>query len=105
MTYKFLDIPDKNLIEGIKGKYIHTDNNTVGYVSIKKGAVLPAHSHIHQQITQVISGKLEMTIEGITQTLEPDSITVIPSNAVHSANALTDCIVIDTFFPVREDYK
>ena len=46
-----------------------------------------------------------MTINGITQVLEPDSITVIPSNAIHSANALTDCIVIDTFSPVREDYK
>jgi len=105
MTYKFLEIKEKKLIEGITGKYIHTANNTVGYVTIEKGAVLPQHSHIHQQITQVISGKLEMTIDGITQILEPDSITIIPSNAIHSANAITNCVVIDTFFPVREDYK
>ncbi|WP_034041293.1 cupin domain-containing protein [Wocania ichthyoenteri] len=105
MTYKFSDIPEKDLVEGIKGKYIHTNNNTVGLINIEKGAILPAHSHIHQQITQVISGKLEMTIDGITQILESDSITVIPSNAIHSANALTNCIVIDTFFPLREDYK
>lgn len=105
MTYKFSEIPEKKLIEGIKGQYIHTDTNTIGYITIEKGAVLPAHSHVHEQITQVISGKLEMTIDGVTQVLEPDSITVIPSNATHSANALTDCIVIDTFSPVREDYK
>lgn len=105
MTHKFSDIQEKDLVKGIKGKYIHTANNTVGYINIEKGAVLPAHSHIHQQITQVISGKLEMTIDSITQVLESDSITVIPPNVIHSANALTDCIVIDTFFPVREDYK
>ncbi len=105
MTHKFSDIPEKDLVEGIKGKYIHTDNNTVGLITIEKGAILPAHSHIHEQITQVISGKLEMTIDGITKVLEADSITVIPSNAIHSANALTNCVVIDTFFPVREDYK
>ncbi len=105
MTHKFSDIPEKDLVEGIKGKYIHTDNNTVGLINIEEGAVLPAHSHVHEQITQVISGKLEMTIDGITKVLESDSITVIPSNAIHSANALTNCVVIDTFFPVREDYK
>ncbi|MFD1614706.1 cupin domain-containing protein [Gelatiniphilus marinus] len=105
MTYKFSGIPKKKLIEGIIGQYIHTDTNTIGYITIEKGAILPAHSHIHEQITQVISGKLEMTIDGVTQVLEPDSITVIPSNAIHSANALTNCIVIDTFSPVREDYK
>jgi len=105
MTNKFSEIPDRELVKGIKGKYIHTANNTVGYITIEKGAILPAHSHMHQQITQVISGKLEMTIDGITQILESDSITVIPSNTIHNANALTNCIVIDTFFPVREDYK
>ena len=80
-------------------------NNTIGLVNIEEGTILPEHSHIHEQITQVISGKLEMTIGGITKVLEADSITVIPSNAIHSANALTSCVVIDTFFPVREDYK
>ncbi|PWH81698.1 cupin domain-containing protein [Algibacter marinivivus] len=105
MTLKFSDIQEKNLVKGISGKYIHTENNTVGYIEIKNGAVLPAHSHIHEQITQVISGKLEMTIDGVTQILESGSITIIPSNSVHSAFAHTDCIVIDTFFPVREDYK
>lgn len=105
MTHKFSDIAEKDLVAGIKGKYVHTDNNTVGLINIEEGAVLPAHSHIHEQITQVISGKLEMTIDGITQVLEVGSITVIPSNTIHSANALTNCVVIDTFFPVREDYK
>lgn len=105
MTIKFSEIADRILIDGIKGKYIHTDNNTVGLVSIKKDAVLPAHAHFHEQITQIISGKLQMTIGGVTQILESDSITIIPSNTTHSAFALTDCVVIDTFYPVREDYK
>ncbi|WP_223551220.1 cupin domain-containing protein [Aestuariivivens sp. NBU2969] len=105
MTHKFSDISEKVLIKGIKVKYIHTENNSIGFITIEKGSVLPPHSHFHEQITQVISGKLEMTINGITQVLEPDSITVIPSNTIHSANALTNCVVIDTFFPVREDYK
>ena len=99
------DIKNKELIDGITGKYFHTDNNTIGFIDIEKGAILPAHSHMHEQTTQVISGKLEMTIDGETQILEPGIITLIPSNVIHSAVALTDCKVTDIFFPVREDYR
>lgn len=105
MTINISKISQKELAKGIKGRYVHTYNSTIGFIDIEKGAILPAHSHIHEQTTQIISGKLEMTIDGITQILEPGTITIIPSNIVHSANALTDCILTDTFYPVREDYK
>lgn len=105
MNYKIDKIQPKELAKGIIGKYVHSENMTIGFITIEKGAVLPSHSHIHEQTTQIISGKLEMTIDGIKQLLEPGSITIIPSNTLHNAYALTDCIVTDVFYPVREDYK
>lgn len=99
------DIKERELAKGIKGRYFHTDSMTIGFVDIEKGAILPAHSHIHEQTTQITEGQLEMTIGGVTQILEPGTITLIPSNVVHSANALTNCKVVDIFSPVREDYK
>lgn len=99
------EIKKRELVEGISGRYFHTDSITIGFVDIVKGAILPAHSHIHEQTTQVTEGQLEMTIDGVTQVLEPGVITLIPSNVVHSARALTNCKVIDIFCPVREDYK
>ena len=105
MTIDISELKRKELAKGIIGRYIHTKNNTIGFVDIKKGAILPAHSHYHEQITQVTSGKLEMTIDGMTKILEPGVITIIPSNIIHSAIAITDCAVTDIFYPVREDYK
>lgn len=105
MNLNISEIPLKELVQGIKGRYIHTKTTTVGFVEIEKGAILPAHSHIHEQTSQVTKGKLEMTIGGETIVLEPGKFVVIPSNVVHSAIALTDCLVTDTFCPVREDYK
>ena len=99
------EIPEKELTKGIRGRYFHTSSNTIGFVDIDKGAVLPAHSHIHEQTTQITQGQLEMTIGGVTQILVPGVITLIPSNVVHSARALTDCKVVDIFSPVRDDYK
>lgn len=105
MTKKFADIPAKELAPGIIGKYIHTENVTIGYVDIKQDAVLPSHSHEHEQTTHILTGKLEMTIAGVTKVLISGSITIIPPNIIHSAVALSDCTVIDTFYPIRKDYK
>ena len=105
MTTNISDIPERLLVKGIKGRYVHTETTTIGFVEIDEGAILPAHSHIHEQTTQIIEGKLEMIIGGETKVLEPGMFTIIPSNVLHSARALTNCIVTDTFCPVREDYK
>lgn len=90
---------------GFLARFIHTENLTIAYVNIEAGAVLPEHAHMQEQITQVLEGKLEFTIEGETQIMETGSIAVIPSNCKHSAKALEPCMVIDVFNPAREDYR
>ena len=105
MNLDISEIPLRDLVAGIKGRYVHTASTTIGFVEIEKGAILPAHSHMHEQTSQVTKGKLEMTIGNKTVVLEPGKFVVIPSNVVHSAIALTDCLVTDTFFPIREDYQ
>ncbi|MEC3905497.1 cupin domain-containing protein [Tamlana sp. 2201CG12-4] len=105
MSIDFSKVPGKELVKGVTGKYIHSKTFTVGYVTIEEGAIMPSHSHVHEQTTQVISGQLEMTIDDKTEILKDGMITIIPSNATHSARALSKCQVIDTFYPIREDYK
>ena len=99
------EIKQKELLPGIKARFVHTNNNTIGFVELDEGAILPEHFHIHEQTTQIIEGKLEMTIGGETKILEPGMLTIIPSNVPHSARAITYCKVTDVFYPVREDYK
>ncbi len=99
------NIEQKEIMPGFKGKFVHTNSFTIAFWEITKGAILPEHSHIHEQTTQVIEGKLEMTINNETMILEPGMIVSIPSNVVHSGKALTTCKLTDTFCPVREDYN
>lgn len=99
------EIEAKEILPGFLAKFIHTPNQTIGYLTIVKGSVLPEHYHIHEQITHVLAGQLEMTIDGITHIIEAGKVAVIPSQVKHSAIALTDCIVMDVFNPAREDYK
>ncbi len=105
MIQDISSIEPKEIIKGFKGRFFHTNSFTMAFWEVEQGAVLPEHSHIHEQSTQVIEGKLEMLIDGVTTVLEPGMIANIPSNVIHSGKALTNCKVTDVFSPTREDYK
>jgi quercetin dioxygenase-like cupin family protein len=99
------DIKETEKLPGFLGRFLHSEHTTVGYWNISAGASLPEHAHSHEQITSVIEGEFAFTLEGETRTMRAGSIAVIPANAKHSARALTNCYVIDVFYPVREDYR
>jgi quercetin dioxygenase-like cupin family protein len=99
------EIPAKEIRPGFYGKMIHGDKSTLAIWDIKKGSVLIEHHHIHEQITYVVEGELEMVIGGEKHLLTAGTVHVIPSDVPHSALALTDCKVIDTFAPARDDYR
>ena len=99
------DLTSREIIAGFHGRFVHTDNITFSYWEIEQDAVLPEHSHPHEQISMVVEGRLEMTLDGETRVLEPGLIAVIPGHTPHSAVARTACRVVDVFYPVREDYR
>lgn len=105
MEHRLADIPEKEPAKGFHGKYIHTENTTIGVVEIDEGSILPEHSHPHEQTTIVTEGRLELTIDGETQVFYPGLVAHVPGDVKHSGKAITNCKVIDVFYPVREDYK
>ena len=92
-------------VHGYKGKFVHSENQTIAIWEVDEGAVLPEHSHPHEQISTVVEGKFKLTINGETRNVDKNSVAVIPSNIPHSGKAITKCKIIDVFYPVREEYK
>lgn len=66
---------------------------------------IPRHSHPHEQVGYVVSGRVRMTIDQQTYELGPGDSYWAPSGAPHSALTLQPCIIVDTFSPPREDYR
>ena len=93
------------MFPGFRARFAHTDRMTYAYWTITAGALLPEHAHPHEQVSNMIRGRFEMTLEGETQTMEPGSVVIIPAGAKHSGRALTDRSIVDIFVPVREDYR
>lgn len=99
------EISAREIIPGFSAKFIHTPSMTLSYWDVKKGAVLPNHKHVHEQVTQVEEGEFELTVGGQTKVYTKGMVAIIPSWVEHSGVALTDCKICDIFAPVREDYK
>lgn len=98
-------ISEVEVFPGFFGKLIHSEKMTIAHWRITKNAEVPTHSHPHEQIVHVLEGELELIVNGVSHLMSADSVFVIPSNIPHSAIGRTACKVIDTFCPVREDYR
>lgn len=74
-------------------------------VTFEPHSVVPDHSHPHEQMGVMISGRLEFTVGGITRVLGPGDIWRIPGGVVHRVIALDGpAVALDVFHPIREDY-
>jgi quercetin dioxygenase-like cupin family protein len=91
--------------KGFNARMIHTENMTLAYVDVDEGADLPEHSHVHEQVLNLLEGRFELIVDGKSHILEQSDVYAIPSNVPHSGRALTSCRILDVFNPVREDFK
>ncbi len=105
--YRVADQPREELNPLISRSLITGERAMLAHVYLKKGAVVPMHSHDNEQITYVIDGALEFRIgnggpEGLV--VRSGEVLHLPSNVPHEAVALEDTIDVDVFTPPRQDW-
>jgi len=92
-------------IEKIQMKTLSYGNKTLmSEFRMQKGALLPEHSHPHEQTGYLISGKIKLTIGEQTYSVEPGDSWSIQGGMRHQAEIEEDSVAIEVFSPVREDY-
>lgn len=71
---------------------------------MRKGWMGAAHRHPHEQLVYVISGHIQITIDGAAFDASAGDNFIVASDVEHQATALDDSVVLDVFTPAREDY-
>ncbi|TDT46999.1 Cupin domain-containing protein [Maribacter spongiicola] len=105
MNYKLSTIPSKEIMPGLHGKLVHSENMSMAFWDVEKGATVPEHAHMNEQIMHVMEGDFEFTLDGTTKVYHPGDIVVIAPHLKHSGVALTPCKLLDVFSPTREEYR
>jgi quercetin dioxygenase-like cupin family protein len=104
----FIDVNTLSSIEvmpGIRIRAPYGKNLMLSYLEMDEGAVVPLHSHPHEQGGILLKGKMELTIGDEVRVVDPGAMYLIPPNVRHKAVALEGpLVVLDVFSPVREDY-
>ena len=104
MLYKWAEIEPEQLNPLLTRQFVSGEKAMLSRIMLKKGCLVPEHSHPNEQISLIVSGALEFIVRGVTQIVRAGEILVIPGNAPHSARALEDTENLDLFAPPRQDW-
>ena len=101
----FDKIPVEQLNPLIDRQMVWGERTMLARIILRKGAVVPEHSHENEQVTYILEGALRFTMgDGRVITVGAGQVLVIPSNMPHGAVALEDTLDLDVFTPPRADW-
>ena len=103
--YVWNRMEEEQLNSRLRRKLIHTASLTIARLSLATGAVVPEHSHKHEQVSMVEEGALRFLVAGREQLVRAGEAIVLPSGVPHEVEALEDTKVTDIFSPPRDDWQ
>lgn len=103
-VHRWSSIAPEQLNPLLTRQFITGQQCMIARIVLKKGCVVPEHSHSNEQIAYILEGSLRFDLPGQSHTLRAGDVLVIPANVPHSATALEDTVDIDVFAPPRHDW-
>ena len=94
----------EKITELVSRKLIAGDRQMLVQVYLKRGALVPLHSHESEQMTYVLDGMLKVRVDGKEVVVRDGEVVRIPSGVPHQTEALADTFELDLFSPVRSEW-
>ena len=102
--HRWTDIKPEQLNSLMTRQYVVGANTMLARLVLKKGAHVPLHNHMNEQISHVIAGSLTFLLEGKEVTMRAGEVLCIPPHVPHEVIALEDSVALDIFNPPRQDW-
>ena len=97
-------IPLEELNPLLQRQFVVGQEIMVARVLLKKGCIVPEHSHHNEQLTYILDGALKFSIDGREIVVHAGEVLCIPAHMPHKAEALEDTVDLDVFNPPRADW-
>src|SRR5579859_3173677 len=97
-------VPLEDLNPLLQRQFVVGQEIMLARVLLKKGCIVPLHSHHNEQLTYIVEGALKFWIDGKEIVVNAGEVLCIPSNMPHKAEALEETVDLDIFAPPRLDW-
>jgi quercetin dioxygenase-like cupin family protein len=97
-------IPLEDLNPLLQRQFVVGQEIMVARVLLKKGCIVPEHSHHNEQLTYILDGALKFWIDGKEIVVHSGEVLCIPAHMPHKAQAIEDTVDLDVFTPPRADW-
>jgi quercetin dioxygenase-like cupin family protein len=103
-VHRWDEIALEKITEMISQKIVTGEREMLAQIYLKRGALVPMHSHESEQMTYILQGALRVVVDGEEMTVREGEVLHIPSGVPHQAEALEDTFELDVFSPIRLDW-
>ena len=102
--YKWADLPQTAMTPQIGRRLVSGEKVMIVQFTLARGGNIEEHKHPHEQMTHILSGKVEFDIQGEKRVISSGEVVLLPSNVPHAVAILEDTVTFDIFSPPREDF-
>lgn len=104
--YRWDQVELEQVNEKLSRRLITGDQVMLTHVYLKKGCIVPKHSHMNEQFSYILEGALKFFVgdKGDEIVVRAGEVLHLPGDVPHEAHALEDTLDVDVFYPPREDW-
>jgi quercetin dioxygenase-like cupin family protein len=102
--HRWDEIALEKITEMISRKIVSGEREMLAQIYLKRGALVPIHTHESEQMTYILQGALRFLVDGEEVIVREGEVLHIPSGLAHQAEALEDTLELDVFSPIRGDW-
>jgi quercetin dioxygenase-like cupin family protein len=102
--HRWDEIALEKVTEMLSRKIIAGDREMVVQIYVKRGCLVPMHSHDSEQMTYVLQGALRAIVHGDEVVVREGEILHVPPGIPHQAEAIEDTFTLDLFCPIRHEW-
>ena len=102
--HRWDEIALEKVTEMVSQKIVCGEREMLAQTYLKRGTLVPMHSHESEQMTYILQGALKVLVGGEEVTVREGEVLHIPARMPHQAEALEDTFELDVFSPIRQDW-